>query len=160
MRSSSNPLPDDIRRWAYTPNAKEPVQDWDLLLSRIHQEDLFMELATDDACPNADYFLKVLYLIVGDAVRTNFRSHTKTHIENLLTKAETRFQKRCIYLWIRRSRQLMTDPKSFVYDEWCAGVLARREEDNPLHWITCHTQMEDTPMPPLTPPPLLRLPRA
>ncbi|HEY8993837.1 MAG TPA: hypothetical protein VIM71_04075 [Lacunisphaera sp.] len=129
MRSSSNPIADDIRRWAFTPDAEEPVQDWDLLLAATDQEDLFMELASDDACPNAEYLLGVLYFIVGDAVRTEYRTHSKAHIEGLLKKAEARFPKRCIYLWVQRSKYLMVHPESFHYDEWCAGILARRKDE-------------------------------
>ena len=130
MRSSSNPIADDIRRWAFDPDAEEPVQDWDLLLATTDQEDLFMELASDDTCPNAEYFLGVLYLIVGDAVRTEYRTHPKARIEDLLGMAEARFPKRCIYLWVRRSKDLMTHPESFLYDEWCGGILGRRKDED------------------------------
>ena len=129
MRSTSNPIAEDIRRWAFTPDAEEPVQDWDLLLATTDQQELFMELASNDACPNADYFLSVLYIIVGDALRTNYRTLSQGRIEALLKKAEAKFPKRCIYLWVQRSKQLMAHPESFHYDEWCAGVLARRKED-------------------------------
>ena len=129
MTDPYNPIAEDIRRWAFDAEAKEPVQDWDLMLSTVAQEDLFLELASNDECPKADFFLALLYLIAGDAVRTGYRSHPRDAVESLLKKAEARYPKRCIYLWIRRSKHLMAHPEEFQYDDWCAGVLAREKEE-------------------------------
>ena len=129
MTNPSNPTSEDIRSWAFDADAEEPVQDWDLLLSTVAQENLFLELASNDDCPKADFFLALLYLISGDAVRTDYKSHSRDAIESLLKKAEANFPKRCIYLWVRRSRHLMEHPEEFRYDDRCAGVLARDKEE-------------------------------
>jgi len=129
MRSPYNPVAEDIRSWAFDVGAEEPVQDWDLMLAHVAQDELFLELASDDACPKADYFLALLYLIVGDAVRTDYAGRTKDRIEGLLKKGEASFPKRCIYLWIRRSKDLLAHPESFRYDDWCAGLLARKQDE-------------------------------
>jgi len=129
MRSPYNPITEDIRSWAFEVGAEEPVQDWDLMLAHVAQDELYLELASDDACPKADYFLALLYLIVGDAVRTVYGERTKDQIESMLKKGEARFPKRCIYLWIQRSKHLLAHPESFQYDDWCAGLLARKQDE-------------------------------
>lgn len=73
MKDPYNPVENEIRAWAKNPEAVEPVQDWDLMLCNVDRLDLYLELASTDNCPQADYFLAALYLIVGDAVRTEFR---------------------------------------------------------------------------------------
>jgi hypothetical protein len=127
MRSRFNPTAEDIRLWAFDAESQEPAQDWDLTLATVAYDDLFMQLAGDDACPKRDYFLALLYLIVGDAVRTGYRTKAKEDVEALLKKAEVRFPKRPVYLWTQRSRELLQHPERFKYDEWCAGGLAREK---------------------------------
>src|SRR6266498_4073214 len=68
MRSRYNPTAEDLRTWAYDSSSEEPAQDWDLSLATIPYDDLFLEFASDVDCPKRDYFLSLLYLIVGDAV--------------------------------------------------------------------------------------------
>lgn len=127
MRSPYNPIAEDITDWAYEASAMEPVQDWDLILSHCPYESLYMKLAATTDCPKHDYFLALLYLIVGDAVRTNYRTRSRDDIERLLSVAEP-FQSYWLHLWVGRSRDLLERPDSFRYDDWCAGGLARRYE--------------------------------
>jgi hypothetical protein len=128
MRSPYNPSAEDLRLWAYDAESFEPKQDWDLVLSWTPYDDLFMEFASDLKCPKTDYFLALLYFIVGDAVRKNCQTETKHDIEALLQKAEKHFPNHRIYLWVRRSRDLLAHPDTFRYGDWCAGILARKEE--------------------------------
>jgi hypothetical protein len=128
MRDPYNPIEEDIRAWASNSDSIEPEQDWDLMLANIDRTDLYLELASDDGCPNADYFLSVLYLIVGDAVRTEFKTKNREEIEDLLNKAKKTYSKNCIHLWIQRSIELIKQPESFDYDDWCAGGLVQQHE--------------------------------
>ena len=57
-----------MRSWAYDGQEEAPAQDWDLILSTISYEDLFIELASDIDCPKSVFFLSLLYFIVGVAV--------------------------------------------------------------------------------------------
>ncbi|MBC2606301.1 hypothetical protein [Pelagicoccus albus] len=125
MKDPYNPTEDEIREWAFTDISVEPRQDWDLMLSHLNRTRLYLELASNDQCPTSEYFLSLLYLIVGDAVRTDFQTKKKSEIEDLLEVAETEFPKYFIHLWVTRSRELLLNPESFEYDEWCAGDLAR-----------------------------------
>jgi hypothetical protein len=120
MRDPINPFRDEIHEWAYNPIAEEPVQDWDLHLAHLRDHDLFIELAADHACPNQDYFLRLLYLIIGDAVRTDYSTETRDTIEALLDQTHA-YPRHAFHLLRQRSRELVANPKLFDYNLWCAG---------------------------------------
>ena len=121
--------PDDaeLRAWAWTPDAEEPCQDFDLMLANTGRDALFIEFAADDACPSRDWFLAVLYLMVGDAVRTGFATMTEPGVRALLARADGLASTR-LRTWQRRSLQLMREPATFDYEDWCDGGLARRAD--------------------------------
>jgi hypothetical protein len=124
MNDPWNPLPDEIREWAYTDGALEPCQDWDLALSRGGYEKPPLECAADARCPNRAYFLSVLYLVVGDALRTDFRAMARPIVEAFIQRGDE-YRHPDIRLWQQRSRHLMKHPEKFDYRLWCAGGLAR-----------------------------------
>lgn len=124
MTDPWQPTPDEIRAWAYDAHAAEPCQDWDLALAWSGHERALLECASDDTCPRQAYMLAVLYLIVGDAVRTGFQSRPRAVIEGFLDFASA-FCHPSIQLWQQRSRALLRDPSTFTYEAWCAGGLAR-----------------------------------
>ncbi len=119
-------LRDEIRAWAFTKGAKEPEQDWDLQLANLREYDLYVELAADADCPNADYFLRLLYLIVGDAVRTSYRSESAEIVQQLLGRSREYADLR-MDRWRARSLELMRSPDAFVYEDWCAGQYVMRD---------------------------------
>ncbi len=122
MKSTSNPTAEELRAWAFDASEAEPAQDWDLILSWLPYDDVYLELASSRDCPKADYFLSLLYFIVGDAVRTEFGSRKKEAIQDLLSKAQTRFPAHVIHLWVQRSRDLLAHPERFCYEDWCADA--------------------------------------
>ena len=124
MRDPWNPSADDVRAWAADPVATEPCQDWDLALSWARHDGTYLRLASDDACPNRRFLLRVLYLIVGDAVRTGYRSATRIDVEALLARGAGH-RHPDVRLWRERSHDLLAHPEAFDYDDWCAGGLAR-----------------------------------
>lgn len=127
MRSPYNPRSEDITAWAYDGDSFEPVQDWDLALSHCPYESLYMKLATATDCPKQGYFLALLYLMVGDAVRTQYRARSREDVERLLGLAEKNSKAHSLRLWVKRSRELMANPKTFDYKDWCGGGLAKEE---------------------------------
>ncbi len=129
MRDPWNPSPDEIREWAYTPGAVEPCQDWDLALAWTRHEYALLELASDDTCPARRYILSVLYLIVGDAVRTGFRNTPRPIIEAFIRRA-TEYRHSDVSRWQARSEELLRRPELFDYDRWCGGGLAREESNH------------------------------
>jgi hypothetical protein len=128
MRAPYDPRAEDLSEWAYDPSAKEPVQDWDLTLAHIPYESLYMKFASSSDCPKQEYFLSLLYLIVGDAVRTQYQTRSREDIERLLSEADRNFPSYWIHLWLKRSRGLIAEPGKFRYDDWCFGNLARDHE--------------------------------
>lgn len=128
MRAPYDPRAEELSEWAYDPSALEPVQDWDLTLEHCPYESLYMKFASSSECPKREYFLSLLYLIVGDAVRTRYQARSQDDVERLLSDAERSFPSDWLRLWVKRSRDLIARPETFQYDEWCAGVLARDHE--------------------------------
>lgn len=124
MHDPWNPTEAEVRDWAYQPGAMEPEQDWHLALSDTGFEARYLDFVADPACPNSDYFLWVLYLIVGDAVRTGYRTHSAENVEVLLERGLATGNPE-LALWAESSRELMRRPETFDYDLWCGGGLAR-----------------------------------
>lgn len=127
MHDPWNPTPDEVREWAYDPEAEEPCEDWDLALSWARHESALLECVNDDSCPKRDRLLSVLYLIVGNAVRSEFRSLPRPVVEGFIARAGN-YRHPDIELWQRRSRGLLKHPELFDYPNWCSGGLATRSD--------------------------------
>ncbi len=110
---------DDLREWAYSDDP-EPQQDFDLLITGVGHEDLFLEFVEDESCAKRTYFLGCLYLFVGDAVRTGFESSSKSDVEALLGRVASA-ESQATRKWRERSLELIRRPEMFNYDQWCAG---------------------------------------
>lgn len=122
MRNPVNAMRNEIREWAFIEGAEEPVQDWDLHLAHLREFDLYVELAADDSCTASGYFLRLLYFIVGDAVRTSFQSESAGTIQEILALTE-RFPKYRFHVFRQRASALLKDPATFNDEDWCAGML-------------------------------------
>ena len=124
MTSSSDRISvaDELRRWAYSEDP-EPQQDFDLAITGLGHEKLFLAFVEDEACPKRDFFLACLYLFVGDAVRTDYQSNSSSEVNILIASAEVS-QCDLIQKWRHRSLDLISNPESFDYDQWCGGGIA------------------------------------
>ena len=70
FRDALNPTDEELRQWAYTPDAgypEEMSQDWDLCVTDFGRAPLLLQFAADSDCPNRGFFLSCLYLLVGAA---------------------------------------------------------------------------------------------
>jgi len=126
MHDLWNPSPDEIRTWADDADAPEPCEDFDLALKWMHDEKVLLECASDCNCPKQDFFVRVLYLIVGDAVRTSFVSTSRSAVEGFVARGED-FHRPEIRAWQERSRELIQHPHHFDYESWCAGGFVRND---------------------------------
>jgi hypothetical protein len=106
MQDPANPTADDIRQWA-ADSTLCPLQDWDLMITGIGFEDLFLELVEDRQCPKADFFLHCLYLWVYQTVCGQGRN---TELDRLLRRGEVSGEP-ALRQWARRSRALIADPR-------------------------------------------------
>jgi hypothetical protein len=107
MRDFSNPSAEDIRQWAAEPDTLCPSEDWDLMITGIGFEDLFLDLVEDPDCPKADFFLNCLYLRVYRAVRGH---ETVGEMGRLLARGEASPEP-ALRQWARRSRSLIANPE-------------------------------------------------
>lgn len=123
-----SPSAAELREWAPTPGAEEPCQDFDLILSWAWHDASYIEFASDPACPSRDYFLAVLYLMVGDAVRTGFHNESEDGVRAFIARADGTTSE-SVRPWQARSRQLLREPATFDYADWCGGGLAQRSAD-------------------------------
>ena len=114
MQDLSNPTAEDIRRWASDPGSLCPMEDWDLVITGIGFEVLFIELVEDEACPKADFFLHCLYLGVYDTVRAGMKCDV---LQPLLQRGEAS-KEQALRIWARRSRALIANPSRADNDLW------------------------------------------
>lgn len=127
-RSPYKPSGDDIERWAFDPCSVEPIDDWNLVLAQQPHGELYLRLAAAPDCPQAPYFLCLLYLIVGNAVRSDYATKPRYEIEHLLAVADADYAEPQIKLWAKRSVALIAHPELFNYTDWCCGALAKAAE--------------------------------
>lgn len=126
MQDPWNPEKDELRLWAYDPASEWPDQDFDLSVAELWFSDLIIELAGDEACPRSDFFLGCAYLIVGDAVMTDYRTRSKEEIEHFLEAVKTQPHERLTKLY-KRSIDLINNPGLFDYDLWCSAGYAKEQ---------------------------------
>jgi hypothetical protein len=128
MDDPLNPSDDDLREWARS-ELHWPVQDFDLMVATEDRAPLLVELASS---PAREFALRCLYLIVGDAVRSDFNTSPRVQIEAMLADAErTSSTDAGIRRWIAESRGLLEHPERFEYPLWCDGELASRAAGDP-----------------------------
>ena len=119
-----NPSSTEVRAWAYTAGATAPCEDWDLSLAWARHERDYLEFAADPNCPNSDYFLYILYFVVGYAVRNNYRTVPEPVIRGFIDLAANTKSQR-LQSWRVRALRLLKHPEEFQYAAWCGGGLAR-----------------------------------
>jgi hypothetical protein len=129
VKDEWNPTPEELCAWAYQADAMWPTEDWDLAVADDDRSTLVLRLATDVACPSRNFFLRCLYLLVGDAVRSGFVAHRRESVLGLLAQVPADCPPD-VTRWANRSRELMAGPSSRVdYVLWCEGGYSRTERD-------------------------------
>ena len=128
IQNAWNVQRDELKNWAYKADEPWPDQDFDLSVSEIQYSDLIIEFAIDEDCPKKKFFLSCAYLLVGDAVMTEYQSRSRSEIEAFLGKAKSKNHKSLNTLY-ERSVSLLENPESFDYDLWCGEGYANQEEN-------------------------------
>lgn len=125
MRDPWNPQIKEIRAWAFEQDSFWPEQDFDLSVAELQFADLIIELSCDVSCPKKDFFLSCAYIIVGDAVMTEYESRSKEEVEQFLQQLKATNNERLLTLY-KAGKKLVAKPSSFDYDFWCSeGCLAQ-----------------------------------
>jgi hypothetical protein len=138
IRHWVNPTREEIRQWAYDPDAVEPMQDWHLIIWGTADLQLLIDLASDPMCPKADYALWLLYGRVGDHARREGRKGLDRASYGLrdpdlmayLSRDDTPSDAG-VARWKQRSKALLNDSSLFDYEDWCWGRLRRTDEPWP-----------------------------
>jgi hypothetical protein len=125
MQNPWNPTIADIREWASAPDTFCPVQDWDLVITGLGFEGLFLELVEDPQCLKADFFLHCLYLWVYDTVRVH---GCTSELESALQRGGASSEP-ALRQWARRSRALIADPGRAGQHLWW-GFGQKRNDAN------------------------------
>jgi hypothetical protein len=115
-----NPTPEELRRWALSRDL-EPMQDWDLILADEANGDVLIDLVEQGMRPTT--FLRSLYVLAGDGVRTAFHSCTCQSLQRLAERASGS-EHAWVRTWGRRTEALIAHPETFDYGAWCDGGLA------------------------------------
>jgi hypothetical protein len=89
-------------------------------------EKVLLEPAFDEACPARRFMIGVLYLGVGDSVRSGFRSRPRPIVEGFIARGDC-YDHPDIRRWQERSRELLKAPDLFDDERWCGGGYARGE---------------------------------
>ena len=126
MQDPCNPTAADIRRWAADAESLCPIEDWDLVITGVGFEDLFLQLVEDRNCPKADFCLHCLYLWVYDTVRG--QGATK-ELERVLRRAESSAEPGP-RVWARRSRALIAVPGRANKNIWWGFGQKRGDAEN------------------------------
>lgn len=122
-----DPRPEEIRAWAYQPDSVPPEsmpEQWDLLVATDRLIGTLFELASDTRCPARRFALHCLYIYAADGIRTGFRAHPKRRLRRFVEFAETNGDE-IMQIWAHNARTLLARPKTFTYNDWCAGGLVR-----------------------------------
>ncbi|MDO6687501.1 MULTISPECIES: hypothetical protein [unclassified Agarivorans] len=118
----TNPTIDEVKVWAYSKD-DWPHDEWDLFLSWTREIDLFIELATDYKCPKQDFFLHMLYYIVGSTYGEPAKSDKVERIKGYSDKG-VGIKHGAIRLWRKNVDDLLNNKVSYSYDNWRGGVFA------------------------------------
>ncbi len=124
MKDSINPTDEEIIEWAYHSDGMYQ-EDWDIIITSAEKGQMFLKLAADKDCPTRNFFLRCLYLLVGDTVRSKGIAHDLTIVSALLNEAQSIASPE-VSRWVERSTKLMANPETFDYAAWCDGGLARK----------------------------------
>ena len=121
FRDAWNPTHEEVVRWAYTPNVFTPDQDFELaVIQNPDLHNLILQCVGDEECPHRYFFLGCLYVLVGDAVRSNWTTFSRAIITNLIKKGQQALDPE-IRKWAERAEKLISDPAAYSYDQWGLG---------------------------------------
>ena len=123
FKESCQPTDDELRHRATIEGGFWPEQDFDIMVTNSDRVELFIELVKNDECRQRHFFLSCLYLLVGDAVRGNYKFFSRDVAEDVIARCQNS-QCSPLELLATRAKYLMSEPQSFDYKNWCDGGFA------------------------------------
>ncbi len=123
-----DPTADELRSWAYHPDAV-PLDtmpaEWDLLLATDDLAGILFDLAMERGCPARRFALHCLYIYAADGVRQNATGHRKRRLRKFIERAD-QWGDETMQTWAHNCRILMDRPELLDYEDWCEGGLVRQ----------------------------------
>jgi len=117
------PAEEELRAWAADERALAPLQDWDLVLSWAMEPGLLrlcVELAADPFCPQASFFLMVLYHWVAVVARDKQFKLRLTMYDRWLEVVRG-VDDPAVKRWRHRAKLVFQGTEPFVREEWWAA---------------------------------------
>jgi len=114
-----------IKKWAYQQPKRPPLLQLEELDTIVNHADLVLSLVSDSNCPQREYILNCLYLLVGNGVSRHEEADIrKIHI--LLDKV-TNAHGTVVLNWASRARMILRDLRKYDYVEWCKGGFVHKD---------------------------------
>ena len=122
MKDPDNPSHEELERWARTPGAMYPSEDWDLVVATDENAGLFLRLAVDPTCINRDAVLNFLYVYAGQVVREGAPPERVAALQRVIDLSAN-VEHDEIQLWATRAQAVLAgrgpSPRPFApYDEY------------------------------------------
>jgi hypothetical protein len=111
-----NPTDEEIIAWAKSDEGM-PEEDFDLALITEENDGLLISLAQDKNSHKRNFFIHVLYFMIGDAVyleNTDRMDYLKNFLTDLEFSDDAELEK-----WKNESIELLNNTDKFDYDYWC-----------------------------------------
>ncbi|MDF1742245.1 MAG: hypothetical protein P1V19_01030 [Gimesia sp.] len=108
---------ESILAWSRkAPDTEWPDEDWNWELASAEEADLILSLTSED-CPQCDFFVDCLYILVGSCVDTDGASISRDKIDDLLLEGEKSSNKNVLH-WVDRSRAFLKNPEQYDRGTW------------------------------------------
>lgn len=118
---------ENIRAWSRkAPDTEWPHEDWDMELASAEEADLILSLTSED-CPQNEFFVSCLYILVGSCAATKGASISRAKIDTLLNAGEKSSNKNVRH-WVDRSRAFLKNPEQYDRSTWIEGGWALDDE--------------------------------
>lgn len=123
FKESCQPTDEELQQWAAIEGGYWPEQDFDIMVTTSDRIGLFVELVEDKTCRQRHFFLSCLYLLVGDAVRSNYNTSSRGVVDDLIERCR-HSQSSPLKSLAERTSRLIEQPETFDYISWCSGGYA------------------------------------
>lgn len=110
-----NPTKEELTKWAFG-NYYQPMQDFELFV--VADPMFILSFAENNNCPTNEFFLRALYVFVGDAVRVNYKNSIKVEKIKELIKQASFSKNENVKKFSERSAFLVENPSSYNYEQW------------------------------------------
>jgi hypothetical protein len=122
----SNPTISEIEAWAWSYTDQNwPHSEWPLFLTWTREIELFIALAKNQKCPKKDFFLFLLYYIVGFTYSypKKDKKEVKREVKEIISNGRG-IKQSDILKWVKHSEELLGGKLEYTYEDWRGRKLA------------------------------------